>query len=267
MARKAGVHGEDPHPLAVVAGVGVRRALQRAQEQAGRDQQHQRHRDLRADEHVPQLDAAAIGRAVLAVQRGDDVEARGAQRRCESEEQGGDERRSRTRSPASARPPRDPRRSARGSVGMNECRNATIHQASAMLATAASDEQRRGFGEQLQRPGVPRPAPTARRVAISRRRAMARARSMPATLLHAIASTISGERRRGRPRTRRRVARNSPGTRADGSTAIAPAAVAVRVRLLQRREQRVQLVAAPAVIAHARLSDARCPGARPRRVR
>ena len=65
----------------------------------------------------------------------------------------------------------------------------------------------------------PRPAPTARRVAISRRRVAARASSMPATLLHAIASSapVSANRK---PMNARNGVRTGPGIRPIGAMLI-----------------------------------------------
>ncbi len=65
----------------------------------------------------------------------------------------------------------------------------------------------------------PRPAPTASRVAISRRRVAARASSMPATLLHAMASRAPVNANR-KPMNARNGVRTGPGMRPIGATAI-----------------------------------------------
>ena len=67
-------------------------SLQRADEEAGGDEQQQRHRHLRGDEPLAQPAALAIRRGVRPVQRRRERHARGAQGRQEREEDGAERR-------------------------------------------------------------------------------------------------------------------------------------------------------------------------------
>ena len=90
------------HVLDGEAGVNGGRFLQRSQEQARRDEQEQRHRDLRGHHPLSQPGATSIRGRRGAVQGGRDIEARRLQRRQQREEHGG-ERRERKREPHHAR--------------------------------------------------------------------------------------------------------------------------------------------------------------------
>ena len=76
----------------VKPGIGVRRLLERAQEQQRRDDQHQRQRDLRGDQRVAQAEALAIGGRVRAVQHRREVGAERVTRRRQPEDHAGDQR-------------------------------------------------------------------------------------------------------------------------------------------------------------------------------
>ena len=72
--------------------IGVRRFLERSQEQQRRHDQHQRQRDLRGDQRVAQPESLAIGGGIRAVQHRREVGAERVPRRRQSEDHAGDER-------------------------------------------------------------------------------------------------------------------------------------------------------------------------------
>ena len=191
VAHHVGVEGDRREPARLEADVGALRRAEAAQQQPGHHQQHRGERHLRHDQRVAQRPAAAADarRRRLAAQVADQAGRRRLERRQQAGEQAGDR---------GDRPARTPAR-ARRAAGRARRRPAAAARCPAARCTSAHAQRQRRRPRRARRAAAPstsscwisrpRLAPIASRTLISRRRAEARASSMPATFAQAISST------------------------------------------------------------------------------
>ena len=181
--------GRDHAVAGAEAEVGVERVQQALDEQARRDEQHDRRRHLAGDEHAPQPRAAAAVRRAFGrrPQRHVGRRARRVQRRRQAEEQTA---RQRQRGDEGDRAHVDRRVQQRRLLGGEE-RRQDVGGPQRQRAGRRSRRRGRAAGSRSAAggPGALRPAPSASRTAISRSRAIARDTSRPATLAQAMTST------------------------------------------------------------------------------
>ncbi len=190
VANHVGIERDRGEAVAVEAHIGALRRAKAAQQQAGNHQQHRRERDLlttSASRSAQRRPANLAGRRVAA-QVGDEAWRRGLQRRQQARQQPG--HRGDEQSRTSARAHRSADRTRRRPAAATGCPAAP-----APAPTPGRRRQRRPAcrAARLRRAVAgssrPRLAPIARRTLISRRRAEARASSMPATFAQAISRT------------------------------------------------------------------------------
>ena len=225
--------------LAVVKpGIGGRGLLERANEQQRGDDQHQRQRDLRGDERVAQPEPLSIGGGVGAVQHRREVGAQRVTRRRQPEDQSGDQGDAERERHHPALTTKF-RLIVNGNAGSEPASSATSQNVKRHRHDGGDGKQHHRLGQQLAI-NCPRPAPTASRVAISRRRVAARASSMPATLLHAIASSAPVSAKR-KPMNARNGIRTGPGMRPIDISVDGVMLRGVGLRLLEIFVQRVEL--------------------------
>ena len=191
-ARRRQRHPHRQHVRRVEAGIDPAERDGRANQQRGTDQENQGQRDFRDDQHRPRLvlpEAGARSPAAL-LERGREVRLRALQRRDEPEEDAraeGDDDGERGDAPVEP-DERTVRADARQVRGVDGEERPDAEDPQQQAEHAAGGREHDAFREQLTH-DPPADPPTAARIAISRRRPVARARRRFATLAHAISRT------------------------------------------------------------------------------